>query len=137
MAKFESESILFISVHEDTIWNMRVHELETRVLHKWTQFTIWNAGKQGRKLFRSLSTESRSKVVAMCDVSENRIEKRVYTCELIRNADGSIPRVPIVHFREAQPPFVICIKLDLTDGEFEKNLDELRIVEGTDYYHFS
>ena len=46
----------------DTIWDLRVRAIEHRVISAWSHFTIWNAGKQGRKLYRSLSAESRVKV---------------------------------------------------------------------------
>lgn len=45
-----------------TIWTHRVHFLEEQVLPHWKSFTIWNAGKQGRKLYRSLTAASRHKV---------------------------------------------------------------------------
>ncbi|NXE10061.1 B3GNL protein, partial [Lophotis ruficrista] len=50
------------SILEGTIWNHRVRFLEDRVLSSWTSFTIWNAGKQGKKLYRSLSPTNRKKV---------------------------------------------------------------------------
>ena len=45
-----------------TIWGERVKALEKFVLDKWDHFTIWNAGKQGKRLYRSLSPQSRAKV---------------------------------------------------------------------------
>lgn len=45
--------------------------------------------------------------------------------------------VPIVHFSQVQPPVVICMKLDLTNGDFEKNLQSLQFVEGRDYILFT
>ena len=45
-----------------TIWNLRVEAVQDFVLAKWKQFTIWNAGKQGRQLYRSLRAEHRAKV---------------------------------------------------------------------------
>ncbi|MCJ8748171.1 hypothetical protein PDJAM_G00162470 [Pangasius djambal] len=50
------------SVLEETIWNLRVDFLEERVLGQWDSFTIWNAGKQGRKLYRSLTSTNQKKV---------------------------------------------------------------------------
>jgi glycosyltransferase involved in cell wall biosynthesis len=49
------------SVHRDTIWKLRVKAIQEFVLCKWSQFTIWNAGKQGRRLFRSLAPENQAK----------------------------------------------------------------------------
>lgn len=44
--------------------------------------------------------------------------------------------VPIVNFKDAQPPIIICMKLNLTNGAFEENLKSLNLVEGMDYILF-
>uniref|UniRef100_A0A8C3ENZ8 UDP-GlcNAc:betaGal beta-1,3-N-acetylglucosaminyltransferase like 1 n=1 Tax=Corvus moneduloides TaxID=1196302 RepID=A0A8C3ENZ8_CORMO len=123
------------SVLEETIWNHRVRFLEDRVLSSWTSFTIWNAGKQGKKLYRSLSPANQKKVSAFCDVDEKKITKGFYTYE--ESEERPKPKIPVCHFRDASPPFVICVKLDLTGGAFETNLDMLNLKEGMDYYHFN
>eukprot|EP00075_Anas_platyrhynchos_P038111 XP_027327364.1 UDP-GlcNAc:betaGal beta-1,3-N-acetylglucosaminyltransferase-like protein 1 isoform X3 [Anas platyrhynchos] len=123
------------SVLEETIWNHRVRFLEDRVLSSWTSFTIWNAGKQGKKLYRSLSPANRKKVTAFCDVDEKKITRGFYTFE--ESEERPKPKIPICHFREATPPFIICVKLDLTGGAFETNLNMLNLTEGVDYYHFN
>ncbi|XP_078612153.1 queuosine-tRNA galactosyltransferase-like [Branchiostoma floridae x Branchiostoma japonicum] len=123
------------SVHRETIWNIQLAALQDRVLLNWSNFTIWNAGKQGRRFYRDLSKENKSKVAAFCDVDVKKIEKGFYTYE--ESKDVPKPRVPIIHFRDASPPFIICVKLDLTGGEFEKNLASLNLQEGVDYFLFS
>ncbi|XP_060242189.1 UDP-GlcNAc:betaGal beta-1,3-N-acetylglucosaminyltransferase-like protein 1 isoform X2 [Meriones unguiculatus] len=123
------------SVLEMTIWTHRVHFLEEQVLPHWKSFTIWNAGKQGRRLYRSLTAASRRKVVAFCDVDENKIRKGFYCHE--DSQERPKPKVPILHFQAARPPFVICVKLDLTGGQFEDNLKSLHLQEGQDFVHFS
>ncbi|XP_068888911.1 queuosine-tRNA galactosyltransferase isoform X5 [Aphelocoma coerulescens] len=123
------------SVLEGTIWHHRVRFLEDRVLSSWTSFTIWNAGKQGKKLYRSLSPANQKKVSAFCDVDEKKITKGFYTYE--ESEERPKPKIPVCHFRDASPPFVICVKLDLTGGAFETNLDMLNLKEGMDYYHFN
>nr|XP_060620512.1 UDP-GlcNAc:betaGal beta-1,3-N-acetylglucosaminyltransferase-like protein 1 isoform X3 [Anolis sagrei ordinatus] len=123
------------SVLEETIWAHRVSFLEERILNDWPCFTIWNAGKQGRKLFRSLSPANQKKVVAFCDVDRNKIAKGFYTYEDSKEIPK--PRIPVLHFRDASPPFIICVKLDLTGGQFEENLKLLELKEGMDYYHFN
>ncbi|XP_026557913.1 UDP-GlcNAc:betaGal beta-1,3-N-acetylglucosaminyltransferase-like protein 1 isoform X3 [Pseudonaja textilis] len=123
------------AVLEETIWTHRVLFLEERILSNWTSFTIWNAGKQGRKLFRSLSPANQNKVTAFCDVDKNKITKGFYIYE--ESKETSKPRIPILHFKEASPPLIICVKLDLTDGQFEENLSLLNLKEGVDYYHFN
>nr|XP_048673322.1 UDP-GlcNAc:betaGal beta-1,3-N-acetylglucosaminyltransferase-like protein 1 isoform X3 [Caretta caretta] len=123
------------SVLEGTIWNHRVRFLEDRALKHWTSFTIWNAGKQGRKLYRSLSPANQKKVAAFCDVDEKKIAKGFYTYQ--ESKERPKPKIPIQHFRDATPPFVICVKLDLTGGAFEENLNTLDLKEGLDYHHFN
>ncbi|PWA14979.1 hypothetical protein CCH79_00014301 [Gambusia affinis] len=92
-----------------TIWKLRVDFLQERVLSQWESFTIWNAGKQGRKLYRSLSLISQKKVKAFCDVDENKIQKRFYTHE--ESKERPKPTVPVLHYKEATGPFIICVKL--------------------------
>ncbi|XP_012658279.1 UDP-GlcNAc:betaGal beta-1,3-N-acetylglucosaminyltransferase-like protein 1 [Otolemur garnettii] len=123
------------SILEATIWTHRVHFLEEQALPRWATFTIWNAGKQGRRLYRSLTAANRRKVAAFCDVDENKIQKGFYCHE--DSEERPKPRVPILHFREAQPPFIICMKLDLTGGAFEDNLQSLHLQEGRDFLLFS
>ncbi|KAM5217054.1 queuosine-tRNA galactosyltransferase isoform 2-T3 [Hipposideros larvatus] len=123
------------AVLESTIWTHRVCFLEEWALRHWATFTIWNAGRQGRRLYRSLSEGARRKVVAFCDVDEKKIKKGFYCYE--ESQERPKPRVPILHFRAARPPFIICVKLDLTGGAFEDNLRSLRLQEGQDFLHFS
>jgi len=131
--RYHEEAASF-SVSEERIWELRVRELSERVLCQWGSFTVWNAGKQGRKLYRSLAPDLRKKVVSFCDVDSKKVGK-VYTFE--DRAVVPRPTVPIVHFRDAEPPFVICVKLGLTGGQFEENLESLHLQEGKDYYHFN
>lgn len=131
---YHSASATF-SIKEDIIWTLRMDALERRVLVHWKTFTIWNAGKQGRRFFRSLSEENRKKVVAFCDVDAKKLAKGAYTYE-----DSQISpkvRIPIIHFKIAAPPFIICVKLDLTGDCFENNLASLNLTEGEDYFHFN
>ncbi|XP_051889265.1 UDP-GlcNAc:betaGal beta-1,3-N-acetylglucosaminyltransferase-like protein 1 isoform X2 [Pristis pectinata] len=123
------------AVLEETIWKERVRFLEERVLNGWPSFTIWNAGKQGRKLYRCLSAANQKKVASFCDVDQSKITKGFYTYE--ESKINPKPKIPICHFMEAKPPFIICVKLDLTGGRFEENLNSLKLKEGVDYYHFS
>ncbi|XP_068585198.1 queuosine-tRNA galactosyltransferase [Cebidichthys violaceus] len=123
------------SVTEETIWKLRVDFLQERVLSQWESFTIWNAGKQGRKLYRSLSSTNQEKVKAFCDVDENKIQKGFYTYE--ESKQRPKPKIPVLHYRDASSPFIVCVKLDMTAGVLEENLDSLLLKEGTDFYHFN
>uniref|UniRef100_A0A3P8SY06 UDP-GlcNAc:betaGal beta-1,3-N-acetylglucosaminyltransferase-like 1 n=1 Tax=Amphiprion percula TaxID=161767 RepID=A0A3P8SY06_AMPPE len=123
------------SVTESTIWKLRVDFLQERVLSQWENFTIWNAGKQGRKLYRCLSPTNQKKVKAFCDVDENKIQKGFYTYE--ESKERPKPKIPILHYKVASAPFVICVKLDMTGGILEENLNSLQLKEGIDFYHFN
>ncbi|XP_037804568.1 UDP-GlcNAc:betaGal beta-1,3-N-acetylglucosaminyltransferase-like protein 1 [Penaeus monodon] len=122
------------SIDEQTIWNLRIQEIEKCILSHWESFTIWNAGKQGRKFYRSLTTENQKKVVAFCDVDVKKIGT-CYTYE--ESKERPKPKVPIVHFSQIKPPLIICMKMDLTGGKFEENLESLHLEEGKDYFHFN
>ncbi|XP_029950777.1 UDP-GlcNAc:betaGal beta-1,3-N-acetylglucosaminyltransferase-like protein 1 isoform X2 [Salarias fasciatus] len=123
------------SVTEETIWRLRVDFLQERVLSRWENVTVWNAGKQGRKLYRSLSATNQRKVKAFCDVDENKIHKGFYTYE--ESKERPKPKIPILHYTAAAAPFIVCVKLDMTGGVLEANLNSLQLKEGIDYYHFN
>lgn len=91
-----------------TIWNLRIQEIQECILCHWESFTIWNAGKQGRKFYRSLTTENQRKVVAFCDVDVKKIGTS-YTYE--ESKERPKPKVPIVHFSQVKPPLIICMKM--------------------------
>ena len=44
-------------------------------------WTIWNAGKQGRRFYRSLLPENRRKIAAFCDVDVKKLASGCYTYE--------------------------------------------------------
>lgn len=132
------ENATTFSILEDTIWNIRIQRLINKELQKWSNFTIWNAGKQGRRFYRSLPQSLQEKVWAMCDIDKKKIGQsyQPYFPDDPERNKNTRP-IPIVGFQQASPPFIICIKLDLTDGNFEKNLALLNLSEGEDYVLFS
>ncbi|XP_074175704.1 queuosine-tRNA galactosyltransferase isoform X9 [Rhinolophus sinicus] len=79
------------SILESTIWTHRVCFLEERALRHWATFTIWNAGRQGRRLYRSLSEGVRRKVVAFCDVDKKKIKKGFYCYE--ESQECAVPKL--------------------------------------------
>ena len=101
---------MFYSESRQAIWDLRLERLEKTVLPKWKSgFTIWNAGKQGRRLYRSLKEEFQAKVISFCDVDVKKIKQGCYIYE--NSPHRPKPRIPIIHFSQAKPPFVICVKL--------------------------
>lgn len=132
--RYHSSATSF-TISDETIWNVRLAYFEKNVLSRWSSFTIWNAGKEGRRFYRSLLERARNKVTAFCDVDPKKLKKGIYIYEESKSLTK--PSVPIVHFKDAKTPFVICVKLDLTGGGFENNLQSLNLKEGVDYYHFA
>lgn len=123
------------SISEDTIWDLRLERFECKILAHWSHLTIWNAGKKGRKFYRSLTPENKKKVIAFCDVDVKKIQKGIYIYE--ESKEVPKPRIPIIHFHKAKPPIVLCMKMDLTRGNFEENLASLKLKENIDYHYFS
>lgn len=131
---YHSEAMTF-SINEKTIWDVRITRLETEILLHWDTFTIWNAGKQGRRLFRSLNEKFQKKVIALCDVDKNKVGCKYSPYDEVQQTTRE--PIPIIHYTEAKPPFIICVKLDMTNGEFERNLKSLHLKEGKDFVLFS
>jgi len=117
-------------IHRLDLMSVRLAALECRVLSRWTYFTIWGAGRDGRKFFAKLSTANKRKVIAFCDVDIKKIGT------IYHQAYTNL-KVPIIHYREAKPPIIICVALDRSNGVLEKNIASLHIEEGVDYYHFN
>uniref|UniRef100_A0A0M3IZN2 Glyco_trans_2-like domain-containing protein n=1 Tax=Anisakis simplex TaxID=6269 RepID=A0A0M3IZN2_ANISI len=133
--RYHTECTSF-GVSEEVIWQMRVQAFEEFVLLKWSAFTIWSAGKQGKRFYRSLKECNRRKVIAFCDVDSKKIARGIY--EHFDSCSRSITaRIPIIPLCEARTPVAICVKLDLTHGAFEALLDGMHWIEGIDYYHLS
>lgn len=128
------KSATTFTVTDETIWKVRLAELEETVLSKWDRFTIWNAGKEGRRFYRSLDEATRKKVSAFADVDAKKIAKKWYTYE--ESDEPRKPKVPIIHYTDLKAPVVICVKLGLSNGNFERNLESLNLREGFDYVHF-
>lgn len=96
------------------------------VLSKWAKFTIWNAGKQGRKFYKSLSQTDKDKVIAFCDVDPKKIDTKYREFDEIQRK--FVREVDIVHFTEAAPPFVVCVKMVMvvaTKGRREAHFEML------------
>lgn len=109
---------------------IRVRAFERRVLCEWPQFTIWGNGRDGRNFFNELKPEYRDKVKEFCDIDERKIRKGYYSSETNKHYD-------VVHFSKAKAPIVVCVALDRTEGELQRNVATLGLREGVDYYYFT
>lgn len=127
------------AVHWRTIWDLRVRRLESLMrapeppVGGNAQLTIWNAGREGRRLFQSLPPDLQARVRAFCDVDPKKLARQWNHF----TPPTAVGRVPVVHFSTAVPPLLLCVKGGLTGGAFEANLASLALVEGRDYLHFS
>ncbi|XP_034833379.1 queuosine-tRNA galactosyltransferase-like [Maniola hyperantus] len=129
------EDATTFSIMKNKIQQIQVKRLEMSVIPQWKNFTVWNAGKAGRKFVRMLNPDNVKKIKAFCDVDKKKIGRTIELyCPVIRKV---IVKLPVIHFKHAEPPIVICVKLDLTKGVFENNLKSLNLIEGTDYIIFS
>lgn len=97
-------------------------------------FMIWNAGRQGRKFYRSLTENWQNQVTAFCDVDPKLIGTTFNHYE--PKLRKTLRNIPIISYLNLKPPVIICMKLDLTDGAFEQNLESMNLVEGRDYILF-
>lgn len=128
------EGATTFSISREFIWQIQLKRLEKYVLSQWSKFTIWNAGKLGRKLVRALSSQNVEKVSAFCDVDVKKIGRTIELyCPIKRTV---LAKVPVVHYTAAKLPLLICVKLDLTNGDFEEKLTSLNLTEGVDYVLF-
>ncbi|RHY96528.1 hypothetical protein DYB35_008560 [Aphanomyces astaci] len=107
----------------------RLESFERRVLSQWPTFTIWGCGRDGKAVFNELSSASKRKVVAFCDVNEKKIGTKHHDQVTRIN-------IPIIHFRDAVPPIVCCVSMGRTDGELEANVRSLNLVHGVNFWHF-
>jgi len=77
-----------------------------------------------------LDNKNKDKVVAFCDIDGKKVGTK-YVHAWTKHV------IPIIHYSQVTPPVVICVALDRTDGEFEKNVKNMNLIEGEDYYHFN
>lgn len=122
---------------------LRVQAFEDRVLNGprsralWEQFTVWGGGRDSRQFISELSEAGAARVRALCDVDENKIGKEYFNH---RSKSSNPPRIPIIHFSEAQGPVVVCVSKrrfsDDLDAELLRNVATLGLTEGHDLWFF-
>ncbi|CAE8723786.1 unnamed protein product, partial [Polarella glacialis] len=121
-------------VSANSIWALRVEELESGLLAHLESFSLWGAGRDGKRLYKSLRPASRQKVVAFLDVDPGKLAAGHY----FDREHGE--KVPIVEWKMASEakfqPAIICVKSGLHSG-FENNVASLGLQEGRQYWHFN
>lgn len=128
-ADMESRGVPAVS-----IWDRRVVALQSSLLDDLECFSIWSAGRDGKRLYRSLSMGNRSKVVAFLDIDPGKLKAGLYF-----DRDRKV-HIPIICWKNAAKkeyqPSIICVKRGLHSG-FEENLGSLDLQEGRHYWHFN
>ena len=128
------------SVPAALIFAIRVAELEAVLATPpWCDgFSIWNAGKEGKRVYRALCRKSQAAVRCFADVDVSKLKRALFD-----DAAFTGRRIPIRHFSDAPPPLLLCVKAGGLAGEvgaegsFEANLASLELQEGTEYLHFA
>lgn len=104
----------------------RAKFLQDTVLKEWPHFSIWGAGRDGRRVFMHLDNTTQKKIVAMADINPAIIGSSYTNC-------WTLQEVPIVHFSQITSPFITCVSIDRFP-EFSANLTQMGFQEGVDYY---
>uniref|UniRef100_A0A1I7ULY0 Glyco_trans_2-like domain-containing protein n=1 Tax=Caenorhabditis tropicalis TaxID=1561998 RepID=A0A1I7ULY0_9PELO len=123
------------NVTEQTIWNFRLQRLKEHYIKKWDKFTIWSAGKQGKRFFKNLDEDEKTKVREFCDIDESKIGRGIHE-EFDEKERKVTHKVPIVNIENAKPPLVVCVKLDLTHGDLERIIERKGWKEHVDLVYF-
>lgn len=101
------------------------------ILQHWATFSIWGAGRDGRKFYMQLSAENQKKVTAFFDVDAKKIGTTYMNCWTLqkipirksRNSSYHKTLTPLEgHFSELTLPVVICVGLENRGTDFEANM---------------
>lgn len=115
-----------MSLSRRVLLRVRVTAFEKLVLNShpsWKDgFSIWNAGRDGKDVFKMLSDSAKQRVRVWGDVNPRKIGLH-------------IKNIPVVHFSQLKPPIACCVPLDRDGREFEANLATLQLRPGHDYVH--
>eukprot|EP00050_Salpingoeca_kvevrii_P012692 m.24224 g.24224 ORF g.24224 m.24224 type:complete len:388 (-) comp4245_c0_seq1:1221-2384(-) len=137
--RYRGETSVTHKVSTELLRSLRCAALETQVFGRepWCDgFTIWGAGKNGRKFYRTLNKDTQKLVRAFVDVDPAKIEKgSVRMHDLVKFSE--FRDIPVRHINELRPPFIACVSLQRTEGAFEANLDASGFTEGIDFFQFS
>ena len=120
---------------------IRVAAFERRVLSRpeWERFAVWGAGRDARAFVSQLSPACRARVTAMLDVDPKKCGATY------ANHRWDPPtEIPVVHFDAhrasgANVPVAVCVAKRRKglgeEGELEKNVDTLGLVEGESLWY--
>eukprot|EP00186_Timspurckia_oligopyrenoides_P004446 CAMPEP_0182443810 /NCGR_PEP_ID=MMETSP1172-20130603/2439_1 /TAXON_ID=708627 /ORGANISM="Timspurckia oligopyrenoides, Strain CCMP3278" /LENGTH=324 /DNA_ID=CAMNT_0024639191 /DNA_START=253 /DNA_END=1227 /DNA_ORIENTATION=+ len=107
------EEMTSMKLSRSYLMSVRVKGFEKLVLKYWNSFSIWGAGRDGKAVFRMLSSENQEKVKAFLDIDPVKIQRKW------------LHRKQIMHFSHAVPPIACCVALDRTNGDFERNVKSI------------
>lgn len=152
LVKVEEELVVYRHVGDSLVsktprkhlLHIRVRAFQDQVLTHWcnrgggyTDFVVWNSGRDGRDFVNALEPEFRNRIRCFLDVDDKKIGKPYH--------NGRVPgfkSIDVVHWRDAPEglPIVLCVSMGRTAGAFEANVCELaqsrNLKETVDYWHF-
>eukprot|EP01134_Creolimax_fragrantissima_P002293 CFRG2293T1 len=122
----------------EDIFELRVRHMEKHLLDRLSSFSIWSAGREGKRFYKALKPTNQSKVVCFLDVKATLISGPGYR----ENKTDAF--IPIYHYSilatktegARMRPVITCVKIDLHSG-FESNLVEAELREGLDCFYFA
>jgi hypothetical protein len=108
-------------------------EASEKISREWSQFSIWGYGKDGKKFMSMLQPHTAARVISFIDIDTKKIDSANYYCESIKR------HIPVIHFSEAKPPFVVCVASKRAGDALEQNIRSVdaTLVEGVDFIHFN
>eukprot|EP00927_Polykrikos_kofoidii_P071798 TRINITY_DN68008_c0_g1_i1.p1 TRINITY_DN68008_c0_g1~~TRINITY_DN68008_c0_g1_i1.p1 ORF type:complete len:413 (+),score=69.39 TRINITY_DN68008_c0_g1_i1:151-1389(+) len=128
------------SVPAAAIWEVRMGHIQEQLLNGLTMFSIWSAGRDGKRFYNSLNEVNRNKVRAFLDVDVKKIGSGGYFDKARKK---HVPILPFTSLRDASGalqiellPTILLVKGGLYT-EFEANLADMKLEEGRDYWHFA
>ena len=132
------------------LFQLRVAALQAQVLCSplhpsfsapGARFSIWNAGKAGKRFYRALRPDVQERVQEFADIDPKKLALGHFEAhEAGSRKQGR--RVPIVAWTAVRAPCVICVRQELEDDEsqieFRRRIEvERGWKEGVDYFFLS
>ena len=122
------------TVDRACLLRVRVAAFERRVLSQpaWARFTVWGAGRDGKRFVAELSAEARRRVTALADIDPRKVGSSYTNFRLVPPLT-----LPVVHTSAIAGPAVVCVSLRRADeggggapGEILRAAEKLGLVEG-------
>ncbi|KNC83962.1 hypothetical protein SARC_03783 [Sphaeroforma arctica JP610] len=126
------------SVKWQDIFDLRVKHIEHHLLNRLSSFSVWSAGREGKRFYRALDPRNQTKVACFLDVKDTLIKGPGF------RPSKTAVFIPIRHYTQLlvcgtdviPRPVITCVKLNLHSG-FETNMADVKLTEGYDCIYFA